>query len=81
MVRTRLLARLLGSLLVLASLGLPVEGRAAEKTIAGQRRAEIDGVSAAAISADEWRAAWPAEVADDIDSGELKAVEPDNSAQ
>ncbi len=51
--------------------------RAAEKTVAGQRRAEIDGASAAAISADEWRAAWPTEVADDIDIGELKAVEPD----
>ncbi|MET0701735.1 MAG: nucleoside triphosphate pyrophosphohydrolase [Mycobacterium sp.] len=51
--------------------------RAAEKAVATRRVAELDVVVTAGISADEWRAAWPTEVADDIDFAELTVVEPE----
>ncbi|CAN5592326.1 nucleoside triphosphate pyrophosphohydrolase [soil metagenome] len=50
--------------------------RAAERTVAARRVAELDVVVTAGIGADEWRAAWPSEVADDVDFAELTVVEP-----
>ena len=55
--------------------------RAAEKAVAARRVAELDVDMTAGISADEWRAAWPTEVADDIDFAELVAVEPEPEAE
>lgn len=49
--------------------------RAAETAVAARRVAELDVVVTAGIGADEWRAAWPTEVADDVDPGELAPVE------
>jgi XTP/dITP diphosphohydrolase len=54
--------------------------RAAEKTIAERRRGpalldERDQARTGVIGADEWRAAWPREVADDVAPEELVAVD------
>jgi XTP/dITP diphosphohydrolase len=53
--------------------------RAAEKTIAERRRGsdlldERDQARTGVIAADQWRAAWPTEVADDVAPEELVAV-------
>lgn len=57
--------------------------RAAEKVIAWRRNAELDVVVTVRIGADEWRAAWPTEVADQLSPDELEPVEaqPNSSAQ
>jgi XTP/dITP diphosphohydrolase len=45
--------------------------RDAEKAIAGERGAQLDKLGT--VSADEWRAVWPSEVADELSEDELQS--------
>jgi XTP/dITP diphosphohydrolase len=54
--------------------------RTAERSIAVRRRGEdvpeeLDATALGRVSADEWRAAWPSEVADELAPNELEPVE------
>ncbi|MCV7227820.1 nucleoside triphosphate pyrophosphohydrolase [Mycolicibacterium komossense] len=55
--------------------------RGAEKAIAVDRGPQLDDAQLGAVSEDQWRAAWPTEVPDELTPGELRPVDSDQPSR